>query len=505
MSGDILVRLVEVTKYFRQDKAGQSVYERFIQNDKNRHTSINKVTIHLYKGETLGIVGVAGSGKTVLGQLIAKVIEPNSGRVRNHFSTFLATHSSTTHSVNQFIETVLLSYNVPLIEYAELKHDILIFAELTDKDKMKVNELTLAERAQMLIALTRFLMPEVVIYNDLTKHLSESFKKKFAQVIDHLIAHDKSVVLMEENPDLVLYKAEYVNWLSHGQLRKSGEPGEVLPLYLEYYKRCEQVKGSQKEDLFDLDYKVRRETEEKHELKRVNRHVRTYLDSELKKWIPISLGIILLGLLFFTLILRDIKYEPAVVEQQTAAINKQAETYTDKYALAVTKENTKLMHRNKAALQLPAGSLIEVTGIGNEDYRIAFNNKEMSVDRENVVYINPAALYDERSFEDLKPYMYSNYVNFNEFFNGFLGASRTKVEAELFPETRAPYVIKLTKNDIYLHFNDQNKVNGIGFPMTQAEQMKKKFNLKEKDWIVKVDDGYAVADLEANMWLYFRR
>ncbi|TDL98339.1 ABC transporter ATP-binding protein [Macrococcus brunensis] len=504
MSGDILARLVDVTKYFRQSQTEQSFLERIQGTGKNKFTSIKKVTIHLYKGETLGITGIKGSGKTVLGQLIAKVVEPSSGKVRNNVSTFLASDSTTTHSVSQFIESVLLSYNVPLTEYSELKADILKFAELSEKEKAKVSGLNEAERAQLLIALTYFLEPEVVIYNDLTRHLSASFKKKFAMVIDALTEVESAVVLMEEKPELIPYKAHYVSWLSHGQLRKSGDTTEVLADYVDYYKRFEAVQGTQKEDLFDLDYKIQRQSDQPENYKRINRHMRSYMDSDLKKWLLTSLVLLVLSALFFILILKDVQYTPEVDEKPTA-INQQRVVYTDKYALAVVRKNSPITFKGQTVAQLPEGSLVEITGIGTDDYRISFEDKEMKMAKKNLLYINPAALYDERTFDELNPYMYSNYVNFHQFFNGFLGASRSKVEEGLYPEKRQRYVIKLTKNDIYLQFNNQNQVSGLRFPMRNADKLKKKFGIKDNNWIVKVDNGYAVADFESDMWLYFRR
>ncbi|WJP97426.1 ATP-binding cassette domain-containing protein [Macrococcus bovicus] len=504
MSGDILARLVDVTKYFRQDQTEQSLLERIQGTGQNQFTSIKQVTIHLYKGETLGITGIRGSGKTVLGQLIAKVVEPSSGKVRNNVSTFLASDRTTTHSVSQLIETVLLSYNIPLIEYAELKTDILTFAELTDKDKTKVSDLEAADRAQLLIALTYFLEPEVVIYNDLTRHLSVAFKKKFAMVIDALTESESAVVLMEEKPELIPYKAHYVSWLSHGQLRKSGERSEVLAAYVDYYKRYEAVRGTQNEELFDLDYKMQRQSDEPDNYQRVTRHMKTYMDSDLKKGLLTSLMLVGLSVLFFILILKGVQYTPAVEEKPTA-INQQQVVYTDKYALAVVRKSSPITYKGQVEAQLPEGSLVEITAVGPDDYRIAFEDKEMKMVKKNLLYINPAALYDERTFDELNPYMYSNYVNFHQFFNGFLGASRAKVEAGLYPEKRQRYVIKLTKNDIYLQFNDQNQVSGLRFPMRNADRLKKKFGIKDNSWIVKVDNGYAVADFESDMWLYFRR
>ncbi|MGQ9632209.1 MAG: ABC transporter ATP-binding protein [bacterium] len=75
-SGDAkkLLRVERLRKYFPVEKG-------FLKRVVGYVRAVDDVSFHIYRGETLGLVGESGCGKTTLGRCILRVIEPTDGRV----------------------------------------------------------------------------------------------------------------------------------------------------------------------------------------------------------------------------------------------------------------------------------------------------------------------------------------------------------------------------------------------------------------------------------------
>lgn len=74
MPDDVLMRLVGVKKYFPVTKGA---FKKVIGNVK----AVDDVSLDIVKGQTLGIVGESGCGKTTLGKGIMRLYTPTSGQM----------------------------------------------------------------------------------------------------------------------------------------------------------------------------------------------------------------------------------------------------------------------------------------------------------------------------------------------------------------------------------------------------------------------------------------
>ncbi|WP_180339375.1 ABC transporter ATP-binding protein [Peptoniphilus catoniae] len=74
MENKALLRLEDVVKRF-------AVKGKKIGEEKTYVHAVNKVSLNIYQGETLGIVGESGCGKTTLGRLMIRLTQPSQGKI----------------------------------------------------------------------------------------------------------------------------------------------------------------------------------------------------------------------------------------------------------------------------------------------------------------------------------------------------------------------------------------------------------------------------------------
>lgn len=68
MSDHVLISARNITKSFAVGKKG-------------RHIAVNDVSLDMYRGETLALVGESGCGKTTLARILMRLVMPDSGNV----------------------------------------------------------------------------------------------------------------------------------------------------------------------------------------------------------------------------------------------------------------------------------------------------------------------------------------------------------------------------------------------------------------------------------------
>jgi teichoic acid transport system ATP-binding protein len=196
--------------------------------------AVKNVSFTVYKGETIGIIGTNGSGKSSLLRAVAGLTQPARGAVyASARPVFLGVGSvlmpALSGEKNILLGGLSMGYSKRVAE--ELAPAIVEFAGLEDFIDLPMRTYSSGMSARLRFAIASSRSHDIMIIDEALSVGDQQFKKRSEERMREMRKHAGTVFLVSHSMTSIMNTCSRVIWLEKGVLQMDGDPAEVCEAY----------------------------------------------------------------------------------------------------------------------------------------------------------------------------------------------------------------------------------------------------------------------------------
>ncbi len=205
---------------------------------KNNYTinyALKDINLDIYKGETVGIIGTNGSGKSTILKIITGVLNATEGSVdvKGRISALLELGAGFNQEYNG-IENIYLNGTMMGFSKAEIDKrlpSILEFADIGDYVYQPVKTYSSGMFVRLAFAVAINIDPEILIVDEALSVGDVFFQSKCYHKFEEFKAQGKTILFVSHDLSSIAKYCDRVVVLNKGDLLSEGEPKAMIDLY----------------------------------------------------------------------------------------------------------------------------------------------------------------------------------------------------------------------------------------------------------------------------------
>jgi len=212
--------------------------------------ALKEVTFDLFQGESLGIIGRNGVGKSTLLRLLAGIIAPDRGRIiapgvrAALLSLSTGFDQRLTGRENAMLSGLLLGLSRETVR--SNMNSIIEFAGLEDEADEPVGTYSSGMKARLGFSVAIMADPDVLLVDEVLGVGDIEFREKSAHIIRERINSDRTVVLVSHNTKVIEQNCDRAVWIEKGVVMEEGVTTAVLNRYLGSRSKAKAVHAAQR-------------------------------------------------------------------------------------------------------------------------------------------------------------------------------------------------------------------------------------------------------------------
>ncbi len=200
--------------------------------------AVDDVSFAILPGQSMGIIGRNGSGKSTTMKMIARILRPSKGRitVRGRVSALLELgagfHADLTGRENIYLNASVLGLQKHAID--SLFDAIVAFSELEKYIDVPVKHYSSGMYMRLGFSVAVHVYPDILIIDEILAVGDQAFQEKCVNRIYELRQQGITIVLVSHNLEMIRKLCTHLAWIENGRLQAVGTTEEVIQKYLEF-------------------------------------------------------------------------------------------------------------------------------------------------------------------------------------------------------------------------------------------------------------------------------
>ena len=233
-----VLEVKNISKIYKIYKNNRDRLKEIFSKKKSYHKEFiaNKdISFDLFEGETLGIIGVNGAGKSTILKIIAGVIEPSSGEIIRHgrITALLELGTGFNSEISGYDNIQLNGTLIGMSnqEIESKRDEIISFSELGDYINEPIRSYSSGMSMRLAFSIAIFSEPKILIVDEALSVGDAHFQAKCTRALKERKENNMSIIYVSHDLNSLKLLCNRVILLNHGAVVFEGEPEKVINRY----------------------------------------------------------------------------------------------------------------------------------------------------------------------------------------------------------------------------------------------------------------------------------
>jgi ABC-type polysaccharide/polyol phosphate transport system ATPase subunit len=199
--------------------------------------ALRDVNFQIRRGESVGLIGANGAGKSTTLKILSRVTVPTSGtfsavgKIGALIEVGAGFHFDLTGRENVFLNGAIMGMSRAEVE--EKFERIVSFAEIERFIDTPIKYYSSGMAVRLGFAVAAHINPDILLVDEVLAVGDAAFQAKCLNKLAELREQDKTIVLVTHNMTNIVQHCDRVVWMDRGTVRAQGEPEAIVEQYLQ--------------------------------------------------------------------------------------------------------------------------------------------------------------------------------------------------------------------------------------------------------------------------------